>query len=159
ISALQPPPWPRELLGLKPELVEKGKLLFEQHCSQCHGITQSPNLRKAWGTPVKAVGTDPKMAENAARMSDPGIFAGSLLPPPAIAARFSNPAKTGDILAASVVGILVDEAFSLPITPQKVERSGVWRALRKDLAELLPDEKVDDLVTSNLALLGNLRAL
>lgn len=159
ISVLQPPPWPRELFGLDTDLAARGKPLFDQHCAQCHGISQSPDLLKAWATPVKAVGTDPKMAENAARMSDPGIFAGSLLPPPAIAARFSNPASTSDMLAASVVGILIEDAFTPPITPQKVERSGVWRALRKDIAELLPNERVEDLITSNLILLGNLQAL
>jgi mono/diheme cytochrome c family protein len=159
IAILQPPPWPRDLFGFDADLAARGKPLFDQHCAQCHGISQSPDLLKAWATPIKAVGTDPKMAENAARMSDPGMYAGSLLPPPAIAERFSSPANTSDILAASVVGMLTEEAFTPPITPEKVERSGVWHALRKDLADLLPNERVDDLIKPNPILLGNIQAL
>jgi hypothetical protein len=159
IAVLQPPSWPRDLFGFDAELAAKGKPLFDQHCASCHGITQSPDLLKAWATPVKAVGTDPKMVQNAARLSDPGMYAGSLLPPPAIGRRFANPAETSDILAGSVVGILAEEAFDPPITPRKLQRSGVWRAFRKDLAELLPNERIDDLTAANVIFLGNVQAL
>jgi hypothetical protein len=47
------------------------------------------------------------------------------------------------MLAISVMGSLLYEAFSPPITPEKIERSGVWRAIQKDLDDLLPDEKLD----------------
>ena len=93
----------------------------------------------AWDTPVRAVGTDPRMLFNAQREGDTGLYAGALLPPPAIGARFAKSAKIADILAGSVVGSLLDEALIPPqITPNKLARSGVWRAIRKDLADLLP---------------------
>src|SRR5262249_30565710 len=108
-----------------------------------HEQRQSTDLPHAWATPVRAVGTDPKMATNAARTSDPGIYLGALRPPPAVLARFTNPASTAEMLGTSVIGSILGEAFDLPITPQKIDQSGVWRAIQKDLDDLLPDEKLD----------------
>ena len=74
------------------------------------------------------------------------------MPPPPIGARFKNPAKSGDILASSVVGALLAEAL-LPLpTPD----SGVWRAIRMDFSELLPDKNLDDLSNLNLHLMKDL---
>jgi hypothetical protein len=144
IAALNPPPWPRDIFGLDDRLAEKGKPLFDTHCGECHAEKTSPQLSHAWVTPVVAVGTDPKMVTNAGRTSDPGLYNGTLIPPPPINARFKNPAKTGDILASSVLGAEFAEAFIPLPTPDKLERSGVWRAIRKDLADLLPDNRTAD---------------
>jgi hypothetical protein len=157
IATLQPPPWPRDIFSLDDQLAEKGKPLFDANCGQCHAEKPSPLLIHAWATPVMSVGTDPKMALKAEGTSDPGLYTGALMPPPAIGARFANPAKTTDILAGAVVGSLLDEAFlPLPITPDKLATSGVWRAIRKDLADLLPAEKLDDLVNPKLGFVKEL---
>jgi hypothetical protein len=108
------------------------------------------------------VGTDPKMARNAAREVDPGVFAGSLLPPPtpltAIGERFSNPATATNVLAASVTGSLLDEAFlPLPLTPEKLQQSGVWRAFRKDLEDA--GNQLDDLLLNPFAINVRIRGL
>jgi hypothetical protein len=157
IATLKPPPWPRDIFGLNDELAQRGKPLFDAHCGECHAEKVSPLLSRAWVTPVVAVGTDPKMVRNAARTSNPGLYTGAALPPPPIGARFRNPAKTGDILAASVVGALLAEAFVPPPTPDRLEQSGVWRAIRKDLAELLPDKTLDDLSSLRLDLMKDLQ--
>ena len=159
IATLQPPPWPREVWPIDERLAERGQALFTTHCAACHAERASPDLVHAWATPVRAVGTDPKMATNAARTSEPGIYSGALRPPPAIGARFANPASTAEMLGASVIGSLLDEAFSLPITPQKLEQSGVWRAIRKDLADLLPNENLDDLVNPKFGSLADLKGV
>jgi hypothetical protein len=112
IAKLKPPPWPRDIFGLDENLAERGKSLFDAKCGECHAEKTSPDFIRAWATPVRAVGTDPKMASNAERESDPGLFGGALLPPPAISAKFTNPAKTSDVLAGSVVGSLIAEASS-----------------------------------------------
>jgi len=152
IAALKPPPWPGDVFGLDDELVQKGKPLFDDHCGECHAEKTSPLLSRAWVTPIVAAGTDSKMVRNADRMSNPGVYAGALLPPPPIGARFKNPAKSGDILASSVVGALLAEAL-LPLpTPD----SGVWRAIRMDFSELLPDKNLDDLSSLNLHLMKDL---
>jgi hypothetical protein len=140
IVALSPPPWPRDIFGFDENLANRGKALFDTNCGGCHAEQQSPDVIHAWSTPVKAVGTDPKMAVNAERMSESGLLAGALMPPPPIGATLANPAKTHDILANSVVGSLVDEAFGFPLTPAKVAQSGVWRAIRQDLGDLLPQQ-------------------
>jgi hypothetical protein len=155
IVMLRPPPWPRDIFGLDEPLAARGEGLFKANCGECHADRASPLLVHAWDTPIRAVGTDPRMALNAERTSDPGLYTGALMPPPAIGARFKNPAKTGDLLAGSVVGSLLDEAFiPLLVTPTKRSQSGVWRALHKDLADLLPDEKLGSLLDPNLDLLG-----
>jgi hypothetical protein len=148
IVALKPPPWPREIFGLDENLANRGKALFDTNCGECHAEQQSPDVLHAWSTPVKAVGTDPKMALNTERMSDSGLLTGALMPPPPVGATLPNPAKTHDVLANAVVGSLVDEAFSFPLTPAKVAQSGVWRAIRHDLADLLPNQTPSALLST-----------
>ena len=151
IAVLRPPPWPRDLFGLDDSLAALGKPLFEAHCSGCHAVQASVDVPGAWRTPVLAVGTDPKMALNSARMSDAGLLTGALMPPPAIGARIGNPAKAGDMLANTVVGTLLAEAVVPPVPPPaKLAQSGVFRALRKDLADL-PGENLDALLDPKLS--------
>ena len=151
IAVLRPPPWPRDLFGLDDSLAALGKPLFEAHCSSCHAVQASVDVPGAWRTPVLAVGTDPKMALNSARMSDAGLLTGALMPPPAIGARIGNPAKAGDMLANTVVGTLLAEAVVPPVPPPaKLVQSGVFRALRKDFADL-PGENLDALLDPKLS--------
>jgi mono/diheme cytochrome c family protein len=151
IAVLRPPPWPRDVFGLDDSLAALGKPLFEAHCSSCHAVQASVDVPGAWRTPVVAVGTDPKMALNSARMSDAGLLNGALMPPPAIGARIGNPAKAGDMLANTVVGTLLAEAVVPPVPPPaKLAQSGVFRALRKDLADL-PGENLDALLDPKLS--------
>ena len=141
ISTLKPPPWPFEI---KPELVDKGRILFAQNCGSCHEEKRLP--QGTWLTPVMAVGTDPKMFDNSQRTSQTGILEGALSPNPP-GSRLSNPAATGDVLATTVVGALVNEAFPFP--PKLPNpNSGVWQAIHKDLENLFSDsEKAPDLVS------------
>jgi hypothetical protein len=146
IEILKPPPWPRDIFGIDGDLAAKGKPLFDANCGQCHAERASPILIGAWQTPVQAVGTDPKMILNSGRTGNPGLYQGKFMPPPAFGVRFENPAQISDILAASVIGSLRDEAFlPLPITPAKLSQSGAWRALRKDFARLQPAANLDAL--------------
>jgi hypothetical protein len=105
MAVLKPPPWP---FALKPELAAEGEKLFEKHCSSCHAQVASSALPNgiAWATPVQAVGTDPRMANNAAnRMVDTGMLDGALLLRP-LGARLESRDKTTSVLATSVIGIL-----------------------------------------------------
>jgi mono/diheme cytochrome c family protein len=151
IVALKPPPWPLDF-DFKPELAARGKPLFDANCGPCHGERQSTvlPLPRAWATPVQAVGTDPKMALNSIRTSDPGLLTGALMPPPAIGARLKNPAQTADILGNVVVFSLTTEALFPPLpSPAKLAQSGVYRALRADLTDL-SGENLDDLLSDPL---------
>ena len=161
ISTLRPPPWPRDIFPIDDQLAARGKPLFDANCGACHGerdSRQPGHPAGAWDTPVKAVGTDPKMLLNAGREGDPGIYAGALLPPPTVGVRFAKPAKIGDVLASSVVGSQLDEAFLPLVTPDKIRESGVWRALRMDLADLAPGKSPDDLLRLDASLLKDLNA-
>src|ERR1700722_11165251 len=129
IAVLRPPPWPREIFGLDESLAAKGKPLFDANCGSCHAVQASLDLPGLWRTPILAVGTDPKMLINSQRTSQPGLLMGALMPPPAIGARIGDPAKTADLLATSVMGSLLAEAFVPPVpSPTKLARSGVFRA-------------------------------
>jgi hypothetical protein len=165
IVALRPPPWPREIFGLNDALVEPGKPLYDKYCGECHGVQVSPDLPGLWRTPVKAVGTDSKMASNSALQSDAGPLTGALMAPPAIGARIAKMAKTADLLGNVVVGSLIAEALIPPVpSPPKLMQSGVFRALRRDFAEHLPDENLDALLDEKLSLkarsdaMNNIRA-
>jgi RoxA-like, cytochrome c-like len=143
ITALKPPPWPFEL---DQDKVAKGRVLFAQNCASCHDEQVLPT--GTWLTPVKAVGTDPKMFDNALSTSQSGILAGAMSPNPP-GSTLSDPAATNDILATAVVGALFDDAFPpLPRLPNP--KSGVWQAIQKDFADTLPELK-------NMTLLERLR--
>jgi hypothetical protein len=151
IAVLRPPPWPREIFGLDEQLAAKGKPLFDANCGSCHAVQASLDLPGLWRTPILAVGTDPKMLMNSQRTAQAGLMLGALMPPPAIGARISDPAKAGDLLATAVVGTLLAEAFIPPIPlPTKLAQSGVFRALRKDFAEHFPGENLDTLLDPRL---------
>jgi hypothetical protein len=143
ISILEAPLWPWSS-ELKPDLVDKGRVLFARECGGCH--EEKRLLLGTWRTPVMAVGTDPKLFDNSLRTSQTGILAGALSPNPP-GSRLSNPAATSDVLATTVVGALINEAFPLP--PKFPDsKSGVWQAIRKDLAKLFSDsERAPDLVS------------
>jgi hypothetical protein len=159
VAILTPPRWP-DAFGLDAALAARGKPLFEARCGSCHDEKVSPSLGHAWVTPVLAVNTDPKVVQNSGRTSDPGLYLGALQPPPAISARITNPSATTDLLAKSVVGSLLDDAFNPPlITPAKLAQNGVWRALRLDLADLLPGEKLDDLADPKVNHVADIQAL
>lgn len=157
IAKLKPPAWPRDIFGLDDALAAKGAVLFEQNCAECHAARPSPHLRDGWLTPVRDVKTDPRMQMNAQRQGDPRIYDGVLLPPPSID-RFRNPAKVTDILAGSVVGSILDAAFFPGFDPDALRQNGVWRAIRRDLKDLLPGADVTELKARNVLFLSRLRA-
>ena len=160
IAVLRPPPWPREIFGLDEQLAAKGKPLFDANCGGCHAAQASLDLPGLWRTPILAVGTDPKMLINSQRTSEPGLLMGALMPPPAMGARIGDPAKTADLLATLVMGSLLAEAFVPPVpSPTKLAQSGVFRALRKDLAEHFPGENLDTLLDPKLSARAKLDAL
>jgi hypothetical protein len=161
IAALKPPPWPKDTFPIDADMANKGKALFDTNCGGCHNEKPSKTAPHAWDTPIKPVGTDPKMAINAELTSDPGLYTGSPLPPPSIGATFANPATNVEILASSVVGGLLDGAFD-PATlmlPDRTTRNGVLRALDMDLHSLVPGEKVEDLTKPSGSHLAELKAL
>jgi mono/diheme cytochrome c family protein len=142
IAMLTAPPWPFEL---KQDLVDKGRVLYARECGSCHEEKRLPEGK--WLTPVQAVGTDPKMFDNAQnRTSQTGILAGQPSPNPP-GSKLSNPAATNDVLATTVVNALFQDAFPpLPRFPNP-KTSGVWQAVGKDLQILLPELQLTSLST------------
>jgi hypothetical protein len=141
IVRLRPPPWPKDIFGFDEELARKGEALFTTHCKSCHSSDQPSNeVLNAWATPVKAVGTDPKMVLNAERLVDAGILEGSIVPLGTIGDTLDKSAKAHDVLAVSVIGILVNQAV---VEIERLQPSGLWQALREDLERLGSDQRID----------------
>lgn len=64
---ITPPVWPEELLGkIDVEKANRGKLLYDQNCAQCHEKyeTTSEGLNNYQLFPFDVIGTDPRQAEN-----------------------------------------------------------------------------------------------
>ncbi|HBP89255.1 MAG TPA: di-heme-cytochrome C peroxidase [Nitrospirales bacterium] len=79
VRKLRSPVWPETVFGvIDQDKAQKGEQLFTKHCKSCH-ITQKRNehlndiditmslLHPSRSSPAASIGTDPKMAENAAR--------------------------------------------------------------------------------------------
>jgi hypothetical protein len=68
LNKLQSPKWPEEILGaIDRQRAERGRLLYSQHCVECHTQIEraDPNRRVvAHMSRVSDVGTDPMMAAN-----------------------------------------------------------------------------------------------
>ena len=162
VVKLRPPPWPKAIFGFDETLAKQGETLFQAHCKICH-TSEQPSVIGAWSTRVEAVGTDPKMVVEAERIVDPGILKGSIVPTLPIGKRLDDRSKALDVLGVSIVGVLINQA---QIDNAEFQRNGVWRALREDMALVLPNQKIDlnkinqerinqvhDFITANLDLL------
>jgi hypothetical protein len=80
------------------------------------------------------------MALNAERLVDTGILEGSIIPLGTIGDTLDRSAKAHDVLAVSVLGILLDQAI---VEIERLQRSGLWHALRQDVEGLGPDQRID----------------
>ncbi len=68
-AQLQPPPYPR---AVDPVLVAKGKVLFEENCSRCHGAYGAKETYPNKLVSLDEVGTDPYYARYFSRVSGLG---------------------------------------------------------------------------------------
>ena len=135
---MRPPPWPKAIFGLDETLAKQGETLFQTHCKACH-TSEQPSLIGAWSTRVEAVGTDPKMIVDAERIVNPGILKGSIVPMLPFGRRLDDRSKALDVLGVSIVGTLINQA---QIDNAQFQQNGVWRAIREDMAQVLPNQKI-----------------
>jgi hypothetical protein len=141
IAKLRPPPWPAGVFGIDQQLAKHGEELFAQHCKACHADDRlSDQVPNAWETQVKAVGTDPKMVQNAGRSVDPGVLLGAIVPTPPLGATLDKYSQAHDVLAVAVVGILTNR---LVFEVSHLRRDGIRRALDQDAAKILPGGELD----------------
>ena len=67
IRSLEPPPYPE---AVDQALAEKGRVVFEQMCSTCHGQYGANEVYPNLLVSLEAVGTDPALAENYGRYAE-----------------------------------------------------------------------------------------
>jgi mono/diheme cytochrome c family protein len=81
LKHLRSPQWPRQVLpAIDTVKVKRGGALYRQHCAGCHALIPRthPHPVNVVMTPVLDIGTDPRMAHNAAtRTAKSGILQGS----------------------------------------------------------------------------------
>lgn len=66
LKKLQPPAWPEDIWPLDKQKVAEGKVLFEKHCTACHGVKTIRGTNE-WRTTLVSldkIGTDPTTARN-----------------------------------------------------------------------------------------------
>jgi hypothetical protein len=146
IVKLRPPPWPADIFPFDDpprheQLAKRGEELFGQYCKSCHTDDKpSAQVIDAWETPVEAVGTDPKMAQNAERSVNPGNLLGAIVPRPPFDVTLDRNSKAHDVLAVAVGGILANR---LIFEVSHLHQGGMRRALNQDLARAFPGQKLD----------------
>ncbi|MEL7448397.1 MAG: cytochrome c, partial [Pseudomonadota bacterium] len=68
VYALKSPQWPESILGaVSQEKAGRGEALYQAQCASCHELSSRDDPKRklqATLTPVDAVGTDPRMAQN-----------------------------------------------------------------------------------------------
>jgi hypothetical protein len=127
IAVLKPPPWPKGAWPLDAKRVAAGAVVFQKNCAKsCHEAGVASYPPNAWATPVQPVGTDPRMAGNAARSAQSGPFEGSQALVKVL--TFDKQATAVDLLTTSVVGALLSEAVD---HPDRLN-TGVLRAVQLD---------------------------
>lgn len=125
LKRLAPPAWPGEIDAAKRD---KGKVLFERHCADCHQSVQ-PQFTPIKMTPVGDVGTDNRMALNAIeRKAKTGRLEGSVLPSDLDPLPQEMP--TGALLVNIVHGAIISPFHDVG------GRLGVLQSLKARLVEL-----------------------
>lgn len=110
VRKLQSPKWPAAFPPTDEPARAAGAKLFESYCSRCHAdIDRSDPLRSitAVKTPIKVVGTDPRMAVNFAERTGKSGRVEGRREDFAVGPRFGPTARADDLLVHVVVGTVL----------------------------------------------------
>jgi hypothetical protein len=121
LSHLRSPVWPANVLGaVDPEEAQRGRVLFDQNCARCHGISQiSGTAPTEWAVhtiPYTRIGTDP---------DEVLMFAGSRFDASIIGLGTSVPGGLG---IATMTGHLLGHAYKEAgiTTPALIAKYNGW---------------------------------
>lgn len=120
LSALTAPAWPESIAPrteMQKQEAASGKVLYDQYCLSCHAIAKTGAERdqSVVLTPLSAIGTDPKMAENAAsRRAQTGILEGVRMPFLATTPPLPAEIRSLDLVATIVAGAILAPIDRLP---------------------------------------------
>jgi hypothetical protein len=113
LAALTAPAWPDRIAprtDAQKRDAAAGKVLYDQLCVSCHAIAPkgASRAQSVVMTPLAEIGTDPKMAENAAnRTARTGILEGVRMPFLATTPPLPAEARSLDLVAAIVAGAIL----------------------------------------------------
>jgi hypothetical protein len=124
MSHIGPPRWPWPVDNA---LRDKGEILFNDNCGNCHG---RPNHR-LWETKIVDVGTDQAAARLLGRRASTGALRGAILP-----FTFSGPLSSNEtaltILTTAVKGSIIQHYLTL----KRVAGADQVRKLARELTEM-----------------------
>lgn len=112
---LNAPRWPSQYAGeLNSKKIVAGKIVYEQHCVQCHSLVDPADKKRALNavlTPITEVGTDPLMSNNfETRKVKTGILEGDRLLV-LIGNKFSAEAKPVELVTHTAAGALLNQPW------------------------------------------------
>jgi cytochrome c2 len=126
VRKLQSPQWPEGFPPIDREKAEAGRQLFDQYCVRCHAYIERDNPARevvAVKTPLKTVGTDPRMAMNfATRTGKTGRIEGRKEYFVA-GERFGPEARADAMIVHTIAGVILH-------SPWKQYRDASLRELR-----------------------------
>jgi mono/diheme cytochrome c family protein len=154
---LQPPAWNEEVLGaIDRTKAERGKVLFNEHCVQCHGPHIATPALKTRNAPLKRpdepewlvkmlcvddIGTDPNTALNffdaRVDLSRTGLTAADLR---AVARRSLDPwkARQATYLQSEIDRLKPDPAAASQVAAYEAELAGLDARIAQQLSEIDP---------------------
>ncbi|MGH1569577.1 di-heme-cytochrome C peroxidase [Methylobacterium sp. P31] len=113
LGALTAPAWPERIAprtDAQRQDAAAGKVLYDRYCLSCHAIAPAGANRnqEVVLTPLAEIGTDPKMAQNAAsRRARTGILEGVRMPFLATTPPLAAEVRSLDLVAAIVAGAIL----------------------------------------------------
>ena len=114
VHKLQSPQWPKQFPAIDQEKAAAGRQLFDRHCVRCHAhIDRADPSREvvAVKTPLKVIGTDPRMAVNfATRTGKTGRIEGRKEYFVA-GERFGPEARADSIVVHTIAGVILNSPW------------------------------------------------
>lgn len=126
VRKLQSPQWPEQFPPIDADKAAAGRQLFDQHCVRCHAHIDRANPERevvAVKTPLRVVGTDPRMAVNfATRTGKTGRLEGRR-EYFVVGERFGPEARADAMIVHTIAGVILN-------SPWKQYRDASLRELR-----------------------------
>ncbi|MEQ3527924.1 di-heme-cytochrome C peroxidase [Pseudoalteromonas sp. XMcav11-Q] len=144
VKTLLPPAWPEQYLpGIDTNKAAQGKMLFQANCASCHQLIDQKNLLKdyeAVKVPVKEIGTDPTMSNNASCHMAKTLFLEGTKTDIIAGDKFQAVDSAIDIPVNGVVGLVLKDpikAIEAGLIAERTGPDGKKTTVKKSIEERL----------------------
>ncbi|MDW7547708.1 hypothetical protein J8Z24_11990 [Pseudoalteromonas sp. SCSIO 43201] len=144
VKTLLPPAWPEQYLpGIDTNKAAQGKLLYQNNCANCHQLIDRKNVLKdyqAVTVPVRTIGTDPTMSNNASCHQAKTLFLAGTKTDILIGNKFDAIDRAIDIPVNGVVGLVLKhpiKAIEAGLVAERAGPNGKKTTAKKSIEERL----------------------